>query len=192
MHYKNIIPIRERFWNKVDKTPGQGPNGTCWLWLGGTTDRGYGFFSARYPSIKIGAHKFAYLITRGVIPHKIIVCHECDTPRCVRPSHLFLGTYVDNMQDARSKGRMATGDRSGTRLYPERLPRGDNNPRRKYPERYPTGEDHHKAKMTVEKVKEMRSRKLNGESTIALALEYGIAVSSAKSIINRKHWKHVD
>lgn len=36
-----------------------------------------------------------------------MVCHACDVPCCVRPAHLFVGTAVDNRQDAIRKGRVA-------------------------------------------------------------------------------------
>jgi hypothetical protein len=33
------------------------------------------------------------------------VLHVCDTPACVNPNHLFLGTMKDNTQDAIKKNR---------------------------------------------------------------------------------------
>ena len=89
---KNRIEI---FWSNVDKT------GSCWNWMGYKNAQGYGSF--RW----IGgrrAHRCSYYIETGVITNKL-VCHRCDNPSCVRPDHLFIGTYKDNSNDMVFKGR---------------------------------------------------------------------------------------
>jgi hypothetical protein len=87
------------FWAKVDKS--RGPNG-CWLWQGrrrGTP------CTAKVGDTVISAHRAAYTITNGPIPHGLCVCHKCDLPSCVNPAHLFLGTHADNVRDMYAKGR---------------------------------------------------------------------------------------
>lgn len=43
----------------------------------------------------------------------VVLCHECDNPRCVRLDHLFLGSHADNMRDRRAKGRGKVPVRTG-------------------------------------------------------------------------------
>lgn len=105
-------PLEERFWEKVDKTPGQGPQGDCWVWSAHCTKDGYGRF-------QIGkkfalSHRVSWELTNNSeIPTSLQVCHRCDNPPCVNPKHFFLGTQKDNMKDCSKKGRLnsAVGER---------------------------------------------------------------------------------
>lgn len=83
----------------------------CWIWTGGTVDGGYGQFSIGRDgrrSVVMQAHRWSYRHYNGEIPEGLLVLHRCDTPACVRPEHLFLGTQADNMADMRAKGRHPT------------------------------------------------------------------------------------
>lgn len=101
MAARKYPPLEVRFWRRVDRAGG--PD-ACWLWLGPKTPRGYGATSRLNKSVR--AHRLSWELTNGPIPDGLIVCHRCDNPSCVRPSHLFLGTHADNMQDCSAKGRM--------------------------------------------------------------------------------------
>lgn len=78
-----------------------------------TTDGGYGTMYLRERHRRelkvkgkyIRAHRLAWYIYYGTLPQKNL-CHKCDNPACVRISHLFEGTQKENVDDARSKGRM--------------------------------------------------------------------------------------
>lgn len=92
------------FWTHVDKTPGHGPNGDCWIWTAAKNRAGYGVAHAT-TGANLLAHRGAYSSCVGDIPSGFHVCHHCDNPACVRPDHLFLGTDKDNVDDMVSKGR---------------------------------------------------------------------------------------
>jgi hypothetical protein len=88
-----------RFWKKVEKT------NDCWWWTGARDERGYGRFSIGRSQASRLAHRVAWLFSGGTLEGEALLLHRCDNPSCVRPSHLFVGTQVDNMRDANRKGR---------------------------------------------------------------------------------------
>ncbi len=96
-----------RFYAAVDKSSPEG----CWIWKGLTDKDGYGLFSYRYRNHR--AHRIAYALEHGNQPVGILR-HSCDTPACVRPSHLQLGTQRDNIRDSMKRGRFVFGERNGT------------------------------------------------------------------------------
>ena len=86
------------FWARVSKTE------TCWNWEGTKNRDGYGNVSLS--KVSVSCHRFGWYLEHGD-PGELSVCHHCDNPACVRASHMFLGTQLDNMRDASSKGRLA-------------------------------------------------------------------------------------
>jgi len=76
----------------------------CWIWIG-YTDRkmGYGMFWLD-GTMRL-SHRVAYEAAYGKIHDGMHVCHSCDTPSCVNPDHLWLGTNADNVADKIAKGR---------------------------------------------------------------------------------------
>lgn len=92
-----MTTVVNKFWAKVNKTDG------CWEWTGATTHNGYGSFTVDGRGVR--AHRYSWRLHYGDDPGRMLVCHTCDNPKCVRPDHLFLGTTVQNERDKVAKGR---------------------------------------------------------------------------------------
>lgn len=88
--------MEDRFLKKIQKTD------TCWLWMA-HTNRGYGQFRVGLKQCK--AHRVAYELWVGPIPDGLLIRHKCDTPRCVNPAHLEIGTPKENSNDMVQRGR---------------------------------------------------------------------------------------
>lgn len=119
---------RERFATYVSAPDANG----CWMWAGRVRSGGRGYFAvydSEHPKGKhLRASRVAWEMLVGPIPEGLVVCHKCDRPLCVNPSHLFIGTQTDNLADMRSKGRGFDGT---SNLHKHRkkavanLPRGE-------------------------------------------------------------------
>lgn len=87
-----------RFMAYVDVTK------NCWIWIGAKNRRGYGKLCFK-TSKNDTAHRVSYKLFKGPIIDNKFVCHTCDNPSCVKPSHLWLGTTQLNKKDQIDKDR---------------------------------------------------------------------------------------
>lgn len=129
----------------------------CWLTPAKPGDRFMFWFRGR---LDMG-HRVSYILHRREIPAGLEVCHTCDTPSCVNPEHLFLGTHLENMQDGQRKGRINQGSKHGMAVLTE-----------------------------TQVIYIIRHGK-RGESTKILAAKFGISERTIRRIKNRRGWKHM-
>lgn len=157
--------IEARFWAKVKKTE------SCWLWTGAKLAKGYGSFGVgpdpKHPPASrrwklAQAHRFSWELHNGLVPDGQHVLHRCDTPACVNPAHLFLGTNADNVRDRQVKKRHARGERNAT------------------------------AKLTEDDVCEIRRRALeDGDGPRKLGRDFGVKHPTIIKILRHEYWSHV-
>lgn len=144
------------------------PNSGCWIWVGAVINRTDG----EQPRGKIragnkhqeNAARVSYRLFKGEIPTGLFVCHRCDTPLCVNPNHLWLGTGAENSADMVAKGRNRT---MGI------CRRGALNTR---------------AKLTEGDVRDIRADQATAS---AIASRYGVSRETIRDIKTGRNWAHV-
>lgn len=152
----------------------------CWEWTGYRNPSGYGIIGLGPAAAgNDRAHRVAYRLFRGLIPDGAFVCHTCDNPGCTKPSHLFLGTNSENLQDAKRKGRLAYPRPWLDEFRPTARPDA-------------RGEKNAKAVLSNDQVAEMRVKYAAGGVTQKdLAAEYGVHQTTVSLLVRREHYREL-
>ncbi len=132
---------------------------TCLEWPKSRDQHGYGRV---YRGTEVGkVHRLSYELAFGPIPEGLDICHRCDNPPCFRPSHLFVGTALDNMQDCKIKDRHSRGVRNGS------------------------------AKLADEDVILIRTLPALGWTHRRIASRFGVNQATINDVLHRKIWTHI-
>lgn len=110
------------------------------------------------------SHRVAYCLHRDIPLSEIkgmVIRHRCDTPLCVNPDHLEVGSHADNSRDMRERGRSCVG------------------------------EGRWNSKLTEEAVRNMRAKRLGGAKLRDIAAEFGMGVPQVSDICSGKAWGHI-
>jgi hypothetical protein len=158
------IPVIERFFKRFTIPKNENE---CWLWTGGKDRDGYGQInSSREKGVArkcLRAHRISYEHFIGEIPKGYFVCHTCDNPSCVNPKHLWAGTSTENNRDCARKKRTKQ--------------KGESNPQ---------------AKLTANKVREIRKLKKEGITRLEISKIFNIHVNHVNAVCRKATWKHID
>lgn len=169
-----------RFWSRVDTSAG--PD-ACWPWMAATTRGGYGHMAVNGRHLR--ANRLSLAISGAPPPCDAFVCHSCDNPACVNPSHLWIGSPKDNVDDMLAKGRGSRGDMHGEAVR-RRVPRGEDHYLRRDPGMVRRGADHPNAKLIDS---EMVLRMLaGGVPRRAIADAVGVGRTVIDAVANGTHW----
>jgi hypothetical protein len=151
------------------------PNTGCWIWLGALTGRGYGALNVD-GRLRV-VHRVSFEVFIGPIGKGQVVRHlVCDNPPCINPGHLAAGSQLDNVRDMFRHGRAAVGDKNGARTKPETRCRGERAT---------------KAKLTAEKVLQIRVLVHQGATRAEVARCFGVSWPAIAGICSGRCWRHL-
>ena len=153
----NQLALQERIQERVAMLP-DSPG--CWLWLRATNAKGYGM--TLVDGRQFYAHRVAYEAWRGPIPNGKCLLHRCDTPTCVNPFHMTIGSRRENVADRVAKRRS----------------------------RGPRGSAHGRSKLTEDGVRYIRLNP-RGLDICTLALAFGVSEPTVVRARDRKTWSHI-
>ena len=97
------LAVTDRFWSKV----AQSGKSECWPWLAYRKANGYGTFYLKGRTCL--AHRVAYELEVGPIPHGLVIDHRCRNRSCVNPTHLEPVTHRVNILRGQSPSARFSG-----------------------------------------------------------------------------------
>lgn len=120
------------------------------------------------------AHRLVAAVWLPPCPSPLHCIRHLDgNPRNNSADNLAWGTQQENIDDKRRHGTLACGDRSGSRLHPERRPRGSRAA---------------SAKLTESDVASVLRRLTSGESGASIARDFGVAKTTISAIRRGRNW----
>lgn len=138
----------------------------CWVWQRHRNKAGYGTIHKKGHRY---AHRYYYELHNGPIPVGKVICHKCDNPSCVNPSHLMVADQKENILDMVQKGR-----------GPD------------YAKNSGQGETHSRSKLTEKQVLEIRATFRPGIDTYkSFGAAYGISDAHVSRILRKVDWRHL-
>lgn len=153
-HLMNREEFFQSFIKKDNKTE-------CWLWTG-LQKGGYGSFAFNRKEELV--HRIMHERHNGVLKKGFNVCHSCDTPLCVNPKHLWLGSQSDNVHDMISKSR----------------------------DRKAYGENNHASTITEQDARNIKLKYKEGMKMIDIHKLLNISYRVIQHVCRGESWKHVE
>ena len=152
----------QHFWSRVSV----GDIDVCWPFVGartgGRTGDVYGYYGVLGSRKMVYAHRYAFCLSNGFDINELgrwdIVRHRCDNPVCCNPTHLIVGSQLQNATDMVDRGRSLRGE-IGTNVI-----------------------------LSENQVHEIRRRLANGERHADIAADFGVSRPTVSVIRSKKTW----
>lgn len=143
-------------WSQIDMRE----EAECWPWLGTYFSDGYGRIREHH------AHRVVWSLTYGYMPEPSMpIRHTCDNPKCCNPSHLEIGTQLDNVRDCIERGR------------------------RRYVGHDQRGERNGNARLSAAQIAQIRALyEAGGIRQVDLAAQFGIRQTQVSRIVRGEQW----
>jgi hypothetical protein len=153
--------FEEKFWSRVKKDANEKG---CWEWQGKVSRRPK---TKELQYGRVGRDGINYAVHRMAweltyhVAPQLNLLHSCDNTICVNPEHLREGTQKENAEDRIKRNRQWRGAQ-----FPQ-------------------------AKLTDEKVREIRNLRTEGLSYLKIANVFNVSESTIREILAGIRWRHV-
>jgi hypothetical protein len=107
---------REMLWENLKNSAVRNEEG-CLLFQGPLDVHGYGVTTLENETMS--THRASYIINVDEVPTGLVVRHGCRNRNCFEPSHLKVGTYVENSADKKRDGTDRAGSKNVNTIIKE-------------------------------------------------------------------------